>query len=200
MWRMIQIVAAGTQLKQMLSLCIEQKICRSSRRMPSKKSSSRCWQPLCVMCRAFSTAVNEQRYALGHYSPPCQERPGHECHFYPRALMPSSLASVERVALFHYCTRSLEDFRIKSARAGGNNPKGKPLSFFQAMEQCASSPAPQLPCEQPVVNVAVQTTTDTWESHRCPSLPLPSRCRRTGYSQPAAFLYLYFGGFRELCA
>jgi hypothetical protein len=165
--------------------------------MPSKQ---RCGQLLCVMYRAFSTAVNEQRYALGHYSPPCQERPGHKCHFYPRALMPSSLASVERVALFHYCTRSLEDFRIKSARAGGNNPKGKPLSFFQAMEQCASSPGPHLPCEQPVVNVAVQTTTDSWKRHRFPSLPLPSGCCRTGNSQTAPFLDPYFGGFWELCA
>jgi hypothetical protein len=73
--------------------------------------------------------VNEQRTAIGHMKGGI-----------PNPWTADKSASVKRIALFHYCTKSLEDFRIKSSRAGGNNPVGKPLKFFESMQKCASAP------------------------------------------------------------
>jgi hypothetical protein len=79
-----------------------------------------------VVCRSFSTTVNEQRYPLGH-TPNGIPKP------WTRRKL--NVASAKRLALFHYVTRSLEDFQIKSARAGGDGVH-KPLTFFESMERC----------------------------------------------------------------
>lgn len=90
----------------------------------------------------MASAVNEQRYAIGyHYGDGCRSGPRHACTLVPIAKMPRELASVERVVLFHFCTKSLEDYKLKRARAGGTNPVGKPMSFFTQMEKCATLPA-----------------------------------------------------------
>jgi hypothetical protein len=85
--------------------------------------------PFCEMSRSFATTVNEQRHPLGYdvngipnpFTDPNQG---------------SNLASVGRVALFHYVTRSLEDFKIKSLRAGGSGAS-KQMDFFESMKKCA---------------------------------------------------------------
>jgi hypothetical protein len=85
----------------------------------------------------LGSAVNEQRYPVGYQYPDhCHNRAGPGCKFHPVAMMPEHLASVDRVVLYHYCTKSLEDYKIKSSRAGGNNPVGKPMSFYYAIEKC----------------------------------------------------------------
>jgi hypothetical protein len=45
---------------------------------------------------------------------------------------------VERVALFHFTTRSREDFDRKSVRGGGANPVGKPIEFFNQYQRCVT--------------------------------------------------------------
>jgi hypothetical protein len=46
--------------------------------------------------------------------------------------------SVDRLALFHYATRSREDFAIKQTRGGGNTRVGKSWSYFDILSRCAS--------------------------------------------------------------
>jgi hypothetical protein len=46
--------------------------------------------------------------------------------------------TVESVALFHYATRSEEDFRTKQRRAGGVMSSGKPRAFFVTIERCVN--------------------------------------------------------------
>lgn len=49
-----------------------------------------------------------------------------------------NLATVDRVALVHYVTRSREDFAMKQSRKGGvNGREGKTWSFFNTYERCA---------------------------------------------------------------
>lgn len=43
--------------------------------------------------------------------------------------------SVDKLALFHYVTRSKEDFAIKMARKGGNRGP-KTWHFFDAIQRC----------------------------------------------------------------
>jgi hypothetical protein len=45
-------------------------------------------------------------------------------------------AHIERVALFHYTTKSREDFAHKVAR-GANGPRVKDWTFFASMQKCA---------------------------------------------------------------
>jgi hypothetical protein len=45
--------------------------------------------------------------------------------------------SIERIAIFHYVTRSAADFAAKRARGGGQNRDGKPWSFFDEIAKCA---------------------------------------------------------------
>jgi hypothetical protein len=83
----------------------------------------------CEMSRSFATTVNEQRHPLGHDvdgipNPWTDKNQG------------LNLASVKRVALFHYVTLSLEDFKIKSLRAGGSGIS-KQMDFFESMKKCA---------------------------------------------------------------
>jgi hypothetical protein len=81
------------------------------------------------MSRTFATTVNEQRYPLGHME-----------SGYPKPWMDKNdMASVARLALFHYVTRSLEDFQIKMLRAGGSG-KPKNMGFFVAIEKYAPLP------------------------------------------------------------
>ena len=94
-------------------------------------------------CSGMTSAVNEARLPLGHQYgiTPSRCRQGwtsRACAPIPTASLPRSKASVERVALFHYTTRSREDFDLKMARAGGLNPRGKPLGYFTVWAKCAS--------------------------------------------------------------
>jgi hypothetical protein len=45
--------------------------------------------------------------------------------------------STDRVALFHYVTRSREDFAYKQQRGGGQNKDAKPWSYFEHIKECA---------------------------------------------------------------
>jgi hypothetical protein len=51
--------------------------------------------------------------------------------------LPHRLASVQRVALFHFVTRSREDFRKKIARGGGASTTAKRMDFFNSWSMCA---------------------------------------------------------------
>jgi hypothetical protein len=100
--------------------------------------------PYSRACRGMSHPVNERFVPMPHF---VQEEciKGHPdsfsevCRPYPGWALSKDKASVDRIALFHYTTRSLEDFHIKQARAGGNNPNGKPDSYFNVMARCGSS-------------------------------------------------------------
>jgi hypothetical protein len=82
-----------------------------------------------MISRTFATTVNEQRYPLGHL-----------VSGVPKPWMEKDdMASVARMALFHYVTRSLEDFHIKMLRAGGSG-KAKNIGFFGGIERCAPLP------------------------------------------------------------
>ena len=48
------------------------------------------------------------------------------------------LASVERVALMHYGTKSREDFEVKVARGPGGHGGAKKLDYFERLAQCVS--------------------------------------------------------------
>lgn len=50
---------------------------------------------------------------------------------------PLPRASADYVALFHYATRSREDFEIKQARGQGGSKVGRPWTFFNELERCA---------------------------------------------------------------
>jgi hypothetical protein len=57
------------------------------------------------------------------------------CSWMPGALNRSP--TVERIALFHYATKSWEDFSSKMKRGSGMSKSTKTLSYFQQLEQCA---------------------------------------------------------------
>ena len=58
--------------------------------------------------------------------------------------MPAALArehpSVERVALFHYATKSREDFNGKMARGSGMSKRSKTAEYFDGLAECAPAP------------------------------------------------------------
>jgi hypothetical protein len=102
--------------------------------------------PLSVMFRNFATTVNEQRYPLG------QDEHGNP---QPWADLDSpDMVSVRRLALFHYVTRSLEDFNIKSMRAGGDGIS-KPMGFFESIKRCTPL-ASSVEVDGVVLHTAVQ--------------------------------------------
>lgn len=93
-------------------------------------------------CRSHGHPVNELRYPIARRwglnnatcpgnapsdSKLCALKIGHGMHDTPQ------LASIARVALFHYVTRSRADFAAKAARGGGLNPVGKPWNFFDSV-------------------------------------------------------------------
>lgn len=85
--------------------------------------------------------MNEKRLPLGHQYgvTPARCRDGYTtryCMPMPTASLPRSKASVERIALFHYTTRSWEDFEMKMERAGGLNPRGKGVGYFKFWAKC----------------------------------------------------------------
>lgn len=92
--------------------------------------------------RGHAVAVNEQRtpvpYLLPHRGR-CRDLYQHGvstkgCDGIPDAF-PSGRPSVERIALFHYVTKSLQDFQMKSKRGSGMG-NHKPITFFHAIEKC----------------------------------------------------------------
>jgi hypothetical protein len=87
--------------------------------------------------------VNENRYAVAHsYNLHCPKKQARgACRLHPGHVMAPEQASVNVLALFHYATRSLEDFQIKQRRAGGNNAVPKPQSFYAHWARCCLSSA-----------------------------------------------------------
>lgn len=65
-----------------------------------------------------------------------ESRATRPCPWHPGWTLPHRLASVDIIGLFHFVTRSLEDYRTKMARAGGTNPKPKPIDFFDNWNRC----------------------------------------------------------------
>lgn len=77
------------------------------------------------MSRGWATAVNEAHNALAPI------KLGKS--WYPGIWMPEKnqkLASAKRVALFHYVTKSLEDYKVKVARGAGNDVTHRKMPFF----------------------------------------------------------------------
>ena len=86
--------------------------------------------------------MNEKHVALPYrYGPHDGLCPNHRpttvCKLNPGSLFKQREASVERLALFHYTTKSEEDFRIQPQRRGGINSTPKPQSFFLTWAKCA---------------------------------------------------------------
>ena len=57
------------------------------------------------------------------------------CYSMPAASY--SNPTVDRVALFHYATKSWEDFEVKMARGSGMSTQDKDSSYFDAIKRCA---------------------------------------------------------------
>lgn len=88
-------------------------------------------------CRGAAPAVTENLRPLSlSFHPKCEkdnpESMAVQCLPYPAWGSQDSDASIERVALYHFILKSLEDFEVKSARGGGVRGSGKPMSFFEA--------------------------------------------------------------------
>ena len=57
---------------------------------------------------------------------------------YSMAAAASGGATVDRVALFHYATKSWQDFEVKMARGSGMGDQDKDSSYFDDIKRCAS--------------------------------------------------------------
>lgn len=104
-------------------------------------------------CRGMAHPVNENRYAVAHtYALSCPKKKATgACPLHPGHRMAPEQASVDVLALFHYATRSLEDFRIKQSRGGGVNKMPKPQGFYDYWARCATSLPAALPsCRFPI--------------------------------------------------
>jgi hypothetical protein len=90
------------------------------------------------VCSGEAHPVNEKRYPLNHMQEDCaaESKGLKACPWHPGWTLPHRLASVDIIGLFHFVTRSLEDYRTKMARAGGTNPKPKPIEFFDNWNRC----------------------------------------------------------------
>jgi hypothetical protein len=96
--------------------------------------------------------VNEERHAVPyHHENLCNLGRGAElrgnCHSSPGFQLPSSQRSIKRIALFHYATRSLQDFNMKMLRKGANGGPGKSMPFFDMVNRHASGPLQLSACE-----------------------------------------------------
>jgi hypothetical protein len=101
-----------------------------------------------MKCRNDAHAVGENFKPIPHLKEAIKECPeeGHnesafdvECHNIPGPTRRTK--KVQRIALFHYVTRSWEDFEAKMARGGGNRKNNsKTKSFFDEVQKYASSP------------------------------------------------------------
>lgn len=118
----------------------------ASLQLPAAAGTARCESRACS--RGDAVPVNEQRWPLNmhfgdyssagaHCSPPFN---GIHCHVTPAAQMyrvtSGAEPSVARVALFHYVTRSRDDFAAKHARGSGMSRTGKSWVFFEAITKC----------------------------------------------------------------
>ena len=80
--------------------------------------------------------VNQENKKLGralNSSRDCDLRP-ELCIRMPSASVQP--ASITRVALFHYVTKSRQDYDVKMQRGSGMSRKVKPLSFFEGIARC----------------------------------------------------------------
>jgi hypothetical protein len=72
----------------------------------------------------------------------------HACDARPYSVLPKTPphggeATVDHIALFHYVTRSREDFAIKNARATPSIlAPVKPWAFYDLMDRCALDATP----------------------------------------------------------
>lgn len=82
-----------------------------------------------VLCAPHAAAAGRRAAA----QPPPRSR----CH--RDAGFQRSSASVTRVALFHYATKSEQDFVVKVQRGSAMKKTGKPWSFFHQVQRCASA-------------------------------------------------------------
>ena len=92
--------------------------------------------------------MNEQRIPIPHgywrrSGAACTatdlDTPDDPCVLQPASFTGKWQASVDKIVLFHYGTKSLEDFHAKQARGGGTRPSGRPISFFRHWNKCASN-------------------------------------------------------------
>ena len=79
--------------------------------------------------------VNQESKKLGRHfnSSDCTSQPKW-CLSMPSASVQP--ASITRVALFHYVTKSRFDYDVKMQRGSGMTQKVKPLSFYEGIERC----------------------------------------------------------------
>lgn len=91
-----------------------------------------------VLCSGEAHPVNEQRFPLSHqYERHCAHKADASCPVHPGWAMPHNKASVRRIGLYHFVTRSREDFAAKISRAGGTNSQPKTWEFFERWARCA---------------------------------------------------------------
>ena len=100
-------------------------------------------------CRGQAHAVNEARYPLAHgyhrhNGDSCKltDASDEPCILRTATLTTKLQASAEKIVLFHYATKSMEDFLAKRARGSGNKALGRPTSFFERWRKC-DSPQPR---------------------------------------------------------
>ena len=70
-------------------------------------------------------------------------------------------ATVDKVALFHYATKSLQDFNAKIKRGSGMSYAAKDHGWFNAIKECALLPAPARTA--PGMRCAEDETRGTWQ-------------------------------------
>lgn len=112
-------------------------------------------------CRGEGEAVNEKRWPLTNKEdsmkkyfnrvatcyrqnrrPKDAEEADPKCRMWQRRKLAPFVVNpahrgVQRIALFHYATRSKQDFAIKKARGGGSNRAGKSWKYFEKLSAYA---------------------------------------------------------------
>lgn len=88
-----------------------------------------------VRCKAaLSNSQCAWRIALD--SPPDEAQSC--CHRMPGATADRAAATVDSAALFHYVTRSAEDFAAKAQRGSGMSNRVRKWQMFEAIHRCAA--------------------------------------------------------------
>ena len=90
----------------------------------------------------MASAVNEKHLPIGYQYGMAHMKCANSlslpfCEPIPRASTRMNQATWDRIVVFHYTTRSLEDFELKQKRAGGQNKAGKPIEQFYFWAECA---------------------------------------------------------------
>ena len=72
---------------------------------------------------------------------PCDGLDRRQCFWCPASGLNSG-GSAERIALYHYVTKSRQDFAAKTKRGSGMSGATKREDYFQSVQQCAPACLP----------------------------------------------------------